>query len=142
MPTYVYKCPVCAFKRDIIKPVADIDRVEPCSRCTFAMNRQICAPAVRGDYAGYECPVTGMWIEGRVAHEENLRRTGCRVLEEGEREAASSARRREEETFLETVAETAAAEVHNLPAAKREKLCAEIEGGLGLAVERSTPKLS
>ncbi|WP_448206485.1 hypothetical protein [Azospirillum sp. sgz302134] len=41
-------------------------------------------PMIAGDYAGYECPVSGRWIEGRAAHRENLARTGCRLLEPGE----------------------------------------------------------
>lgn len=36
------------------------------------------------EYQGYECPVTGNWIEGKHAHRENLKRTGCRLLEKGE----------------------------------------------------------
>lgn len=39
------------------------------------------------DYEGYNCPVTGKWIEGRTAHKENLKRQGCRVFEPGELEA-------------------------------------------------------
>lgn len=36
------------------------------------------------EYEGYECPVTGKWVEGKHAHRENLKRTGCRLLEPGE----------------------------------------------------------
>jgi hypothetical protein len=43
-------------------------------------------PRVVGDYEPYECPVSGKIIEGRKAHEENLKRTGCRLLEPGEKE--------------------------------------------------------
>ena len=43
-------------------------------------------PMIRGEYAAYECPVTGKMIEGRYAHEENLKATGCRILERGEKE--------------------------------------------------------
>jgi len=39
---------------------------------------------VASDYEGYQCPVTDKWIEGRYAHKENLKRTGCRLLEPGE----------------------------------------------------------
>lgn len=141
MPMYSYKCPVCSAGRDILKPIAEIDRTEHCHKCNFAMNRQVVAPRVRPDLPGYACPVTGAWIEGRRQHEENLARTGCRLLEPGESDTAMRKRREADEQFLETVAETAVAEVHNMPAVKREKLCAELEGGLGLAVERSTPNL-
>ena len=45
------------------------------------------SPMIFGDYQAYECPVTGTMIEGRRAHTENLKRTGCRLLEPGEKEA-------------------------------------------------------
>lgn len=38
------------------------------------------------DYKAYSCPVTGKPVEGRRAHQENLKRTGCRLLERGEKE--------------------------------------------------------
>lgn len=44
------------------------------------------APRVVGDFAAYECPVTGKMIEGRSAHAENLKATDCRILEPGEKE--------------------------------------------------------
>lgn len=42
------------------------------------------APMVVSDYSTYECPVTGKPIEGRAAHNENLKRHDCRLLEKGE----------------------------------------------------------
>lgn len=41
-------------------------------------------PHISKDYDGYTCPVTDKWVEGRVAHRENLKRQDCRVLEKGE----------------------------------------------------------
>lgn len=41
-------------------------------------------PMIARDYEAYECPVTGQMIEGRAAHKENLKKTGCRLLEKGE----------------------------------------------------------
>lgn len=54
------------------------------------------APYVSSDYDAYDCPVTGKMVEGRAAHRENLKRTGCRILEKGEKEHAA---KRREETF-------------------------------------------
>ena len=39
---------------------------------------------ISSDYKAYECPVTGNMIEGRRAHSENLKVTGCRLHEKGE----------------------------------------------------------
>jgi hypothetical protein len=44
-------------------------------------SRQPRAPAVWGDLPGYESPASGLWIEGRKARREDLKRTGCRPYE-------------------------------------------------------------
>ncbi len=139
MPVYLYSCATCGRRYDIVKSIAQLDRVESCQNCGASMNRQVTAPAVRGDYAGYNCPVTGAWIEGRRAHEENLKKHGCRVLEPGETQRAVAAAKRNDEEFFERVAETAAAEVAALPADKLERLQSEISHGLDVQVERRSP---
>lgn len=139
MPVYDYKCPVCARRQEIVKKIADLDRPEHCPKCLFAMNRQVAAPMIRPDYAPYQCPISGEWISGRAAHEENLKKHGCRVLEEGEADVAKAAAAKQEEAFLESVGETAARFVAQLPPEKQERLANEIDAGAGLAVERSTP---
>lgn len=53
---------------------------QPSKRANFP------TPMISSDYAAYECPVTGKMIEGRYAHSENLKQTGCRLLENGELE--------------------------------------------------------
>lgn len=60
---------------------------------------------VSSDYKGYTCPVSGKWIEGRAAHRENLKRTGCRILEKGEREQNERNRRESEERSVNQLAE-------------------------------------
>jgi hypothetical protein len=64
---------------------------------------------VARDYEGYNCPVTGNWIEGRAAHRENLKRTGCRVFEPGELEQFKRDRpkniERDSERFAEQMCE-------------------------------------
>jgi len=80
--------------------------------------------------------VTGKWIEGRKAHEENLKRHGCRVLEPGE---AESSRRRvaDEDAKLEAAIESTAEQfVASLPAAKQEKLASEMQAGVTATVVR------
>ena len=39
------------------------------------------APTVLTDIPGYQSPVTGKYIEGRVARREDLKRTGCREID-------------------------------------------------------------
>lgn len=54
-----------------------------------------CRIGIVGDYEAYECPVTGRMIQGRAAHRENLKQTGCRLLEEGESRDYGKRRREE-----------------------------------------------
>jgi hypothetical protein len=60
---------------------------------------------VVSDINGYTCPVTNKWVEGRAAHRENLKRTGCRVFEPGERENYIKEKPKEMERNAERAAE-------------------------------------
>lgn len=40
---------------------------------------------VMPDIPPYQSPVTGQWIDGRVARREDLKRTGCREVDPSER---------------------------------------------------------
>jgi len=140
MPIYLYKCPVCATRQDIVKPLAELDREEGCPRCANAMLRQICAPAVHGDLEGYDCPITGARIEGRRAHEENLRKHGCRVLEPGESDEVRRRQQDEEQKLDSQLDESIGRAITALPTEKLDRLKAEMDHGLGLDVVRSTVK--
>lgn len=61
---------------------------------------------ITSDYAGYSCPITGNWVEGRAAHRENLKRTGCRVLERGERQDMLRRKQYANEALARHVSET------------------------------------
>jgi len=52
------------------------------------------APMIVPDLPGYQSPVTGLWVEGRVARREDLKRTGSRPWEGREQEAKEIARKR------------------------------------------------
>ena len=102
------------------------------------MARQISAPTVIGDYAGYTCPVSGRWIEGRKAHTENLRRTGSRLFEPGEREAYSAARAKDDQILEAKIERTADEFIAKLPGEKRDRLAAEMENGLDVQLTRQS----
>lgn len=139
MPVFDYKCPVCSRGREVFLKPADVNSSVYC-RCGSAMNKQISTPYVRGDYAPYECPVTGKMIEGRRAHEENLKRTGCRVLEPGESAGYSRAVERENERFDQMIEQTAEELIAALPSEKKERLAAEMDAGLTAEIVRDTPQ--
>lgn len=136
MPTYEYFCPSCGDESEKILPVSASDSVQLCQLCAGVLNKQISAPRVRGDYAGYQCPVTGDWIEGRKAHQENLKRHGCRVLETGEREEAARRRVEADKKLDEAVEAKAADLVMSMPERKFQTLAAEIEKGGDAMIER------
>jgi putative FmdB family regulatory protein len=137
MPTYAYKCPGCSFQYDVLKKLADIDLCEECP-CGTVMKRQISAPRVLRDYAGYNCPITGSWVEGRRAHEENLAKHGCRVFELGEREEATR-RSAADDARLDTAIEATTEQfIHELPTAKREQLASELAAGASTVVTRAS----
>lgn len=136
MPTYLYKCPACSQSRDIIKSLSNLNRMEPCETCQTPMERRLTAARVVSDYAGYKCPVSGSWIEGRRAHTENLKRHGCRILESGETEAFRKDRTQEESALDRSVDATVEQFYETLPTEKREALATAVQSGLDVAIER------
>jgi putative FmdB family regulatory protein len=136
MPIYDFICHDCARIQPVFRKIHERNRAEPCGICLTEMQRMIAAPRVQADYPGYSCPITGKWVEGRKAHAENLKRHGCRVYEPGETEAAKRASAAADAAFDATIENTVEEFVETLPTAKREKLIAEVENGLDVAVVR------
>lgn len=138
MPSYQYRCKQCEKQFDRVLPMSQYNRPQDCGLCGAVMEKIITAPpAVRGDYASYSCPVTGKPIDGRKAHEDNLRRTGCRILEPGESQDAANFRTHQSNALEESIADTAARFVEALPAQKREKLAGELDSGLDVSISRT-----
>lgn len=135
MPLYTFHCPEGHRFTRFLR-LADYDLAQSCD-CGKAAERIITAPAIQTDYAGYTCPVTGDWIEGRRAHKENLAKHGCRVLETGEREQFAQRKREEDAAFEEQVAETAAAVAANMPSHKKELLGKALDSGLDVGYSRA-----
>jgi hypothetical protein len=82
------------------------------------------APLVFGDLPGYQSPVTGLWVEGRAARREDLKRTGCRPYEGREQEQKEIARYRayEEQKNDQRAHEAAARAFYQLDPKKQEIL--------------------
>lgn len=142
MPLHDYSCPTCGKRREVFLKIEDLASTVYCHN-GHPMLRRPSAPYVRGDYPPYESPVVpGKMIEGRRAHEEHLRETGCRIMEPGETDNYRRWHREEEEKFDKKIEETAEQLITALPTEKRDKLAAEMEGGLDAKIERSTPKFN
>lgn len=127
MPIYTYRC-ACGTQFDRFLPLSQYQTPQKCA-CGYTAEKILTPVAVRGDYPGYECPVSGKWIEGRKAHQENLARTGCRVLETGEREAYLKRQAREDTAFDAKVEETVDRFITTLPEQKRVGLFNEVAAG-------------
>jgi putative FmdB family regulatory protein len=136
MPLYDYKCATCGRGKAIFLKLAELNNVQECPNCSFPMNRLISAPAVLGDYPPYTCPITGKLIEGRRAHQENLKRHGCRVFEAGEIDSYQH-RVVQEDAKLESALEATADEfIYNLPPEKKEQLANEMAAGVTAEITR------
>lgn len=102
MPTYDYSCPACGYRDEFLRKLAQLETPLECPKCGEVMARQVSMPMVRGDYEAYDCPITGNRIEGRKAHQENLKRHGCRLLEPGEtRDYIKATEKRQQDTERE-----------------------------------------
>ncbi len=86
---------------------ADIQPTPP-APISIKPNRSI---HINPDIAGYDCPVTGKWIDGRKDHRENLKRHNCRLLEPGEKREAMNDRERNREAAIDKAAREAVSAV-------------------------------
>jgi len=136
MPLYEYHCDECEKTVDVVLRISELELEQPCHLCQKPMKRLMSAPHIQMDYPGYQCPVSGKWVEGRKAHKANLAEHGCRVLEPGEKEAADR-RRKDADKQLETKLEvTMAKETEALPREKKQRLYQEMERGTSATVVR------
>lgn len=149
MPLYRYRCPVCLWGDSQFRKIAERDVLPVCAGVgensrhdITSMARVLEAPMVKDDFAGYSCPVTGKWIEGRRAHEENLKRHGARVLEPGETAAYRSGLAAEDAKLEKEVGETVDAELAAMPARKVEQLVTELQAGADVSYQRATGKVA
>lgn len=136
MPLYTYKCSQCRKSLDRIVPLKEYDSLQYCD-CGDLLQKIITPVAIRGDYPGYSCPVTDKWIEGKTAHEENLKRQGCRVYEPGELAQFKRRKSDQEAAFDKSVDSTVSEFIEKLPSEKKHALEREMTAGTDLAYTRS-----
>lgn len=130
MPVYEYHCGACDEKFETYLPLADY-RTPQKHTCGMVAERRIYSPPlVCFDLPGYESPVTGSWVEGRVARRRDLERSGCRPYDPGEREELSKLRRVENERFEKSLEVTLDEAITTMPTRKRELLEQEARAGV------------
>lgn len=138
MPTYCYKCktPGCEEEFDRYLPLARYDEEQGCPGCLQPAEKVLTPVRVIGDYAPYNCPITGQRIDGRKAHLENLKRHGCRIIEPGEKEDVDRKKARTEKELDKNVERSVEQFIDALPVEKKNRLMAEAEAGVTLKAER------
>lgn len=83
MPMYEYHCKDCKVNFTAFKKLADY-REPQNHNCGQEGTRVISKPMLAIDYPAYVSPASGKLITGKKEHLEDLKRTGCRLLEPGE----------------------------------------------------------
>lgn len=103
MPMYDYICECCEQRQTRFLAVSHYKEPQYCANPACGqfvengqgldvnhpqspMRKLVVAPAVFGDYEGYISPATGEWVQGKKAHLEDLKKSGCRIFEPGERQ--------------------------------------------------------
>jgi len=79
------------------------------------------------DLPGYVSPVTGKWVEGRVARRNDLAASGCVEYDDGMKEAQAKRFAAEDAALDKKVEEHVEKTIYEMPSAKREKLVSEME---------------
>lgn len=136
MPLYDFRCDEGhRFERFVkLENFAD---PQNCS-CGAAAERVISAPMFTVDNTGYNCPITGKWIGSKKAHEDNLKRHDCRVLETGEKDANEAKRAAQERAFDKAIEDSVEKELSTWDSAKMETLSNElVNGKVEAVVERA-----
>lgn len=136
MPVYNYNCRSCGSETERFLKLDHYQDTQYCDRCNGTLEKVIKPTMITTDYESYQCPRTGKTISGRKAHEENLKRVGCRVLESGEREEFIRDKAKEEAEFDRRIDATIDKQLESMPAQKMEVLAREISSGADVEVVR------
>ena len=138
MPTYVYLCHAGhTFERYL--RYAEFDTPQTCE-CGELSERQVCAPMmVRVNNIAYTSPVDGRPITSKQARLEDLKRHGCIEYEPGMKQDYDRRLKESEESLEKSVDASIEKAIAEMPARKREKLTAELQGGLTAEPVRITP---
>lgn len=125
MPLYDIKCEQTGKTFERVIPLKMFEEPIICA-CGSPARRVISAPLFSVDQTNYTCPVTGDYIGSKRAHEENLRKHDCRVLEPGEKEFGERRRKEADLALDRKIEATVEKEIESMGSEKREKLYNEL----------------
>ncbi len=138
MPRYDYECEDCQKYSERLLPLAQSDEPQHCNFCGKLMKKVFLTAPAGYVHAPvhYRCPKTGIPITSRKAHEENLAKHNCRVLEPGETKDVTRARERADAELDAAVEKTVEEEIGKMSGDKREALATALAGGADVEVTR------
>lgn len=137
MPLHDFMCPAGHVTEAFVEH--GVDAVH-CDWCAAVAHKAFLTPPmgfVQPDVC-YDSPVDGRAITSMQARREDLARNNC-VAYDPEMKKDAERRRKESDAKLEqAIDQTVDREIALMPARKREKLEAELQGGLTVSPERMT----
>lgn len=136
MPLYDHDCPRCRSTFEEFRKAAYSGHAAVCPKCGTPSPKILSPSRVIGDYAPYECPITGKPVSGRKAHRENLAKHNCRVFETGEREGFLRRRAAEDTALDKRIEATVSSQIERMPGSQRESLGRELESGADISITR------
>lgn len=140
MPLHSFRCPT-GHVFDAYQPSDKLDSTMECAQCKAMAEKVFLTPPmgfVRQDVC-YASPIDGRPITSHQEHVEDLRRADCVPYEPGIKQDQERKAREREEAVERSIDETVEREIALMPTKKKEKLTAELEGGMTAAPERITP---
>lgn len=141
MPLHDHRCQQCGELEERFIPLDQLD-AEQRHECGGLLERVFLRfpfATVQEDVC-YDSPIDGRPITTKQARIEDLARSDCVPYEPGIRQDQER-KAREREALLEaSFDQTVEKEIARMPARKKEKLAAELEGGMDATPARVTPK--
>jgi putative FmdB family regulatory protein len=137
MPTYEYVC-TKGHKFDRVLKVADCQKPQKCE-CGSKGKKIISAPMVFvSPEIRYTSPIDGKVIATRQQRQDDLARNNCIPYDPGMKQDADRRQRESEMKLEKSLDATVEKQIHDMPSRKREKLVAELQGGVTAEYARST----
>ena len=137
MPTYEYVCP-SGHRFERVLRVSSYKDPQLCG-CGKEGEKIISAPMVFvSPEIRYTSPIDGKIITTRQQRLDDLARNNCIPYDPGMKQDADRRRRESEAKLEKSLDATVEKQIHTMPTRKREKLTAELQGGMTTEYSRST----
>lgn len=137
MPLHDYRCPEGHVSELMVEQGVDI---VPCLTCGNAAGKvflKFPAAFVQADIH-YTSPIDGRHVTNKQSRSEDLARSGCIPYDPMMKQDQSRRIEREDKTLEDKIGDSVDEAVAQMPVRKREKLEAEMAGGMDVSTQRGT----